>query len=462
MVFRLDEPVRRELREQKLSAVRAYLACALYDSRILDEHVPALDALDARHRPILEAALAIHGRNELVDTVTVRAELVARYGKVDEEFILNLTSVTPSVHNAKRYVEIIADDHRTRLVREAVAKRSDALKSGDPAAPAQLSQDLDAILARELDEGPLGGGAWVSELGDDAIGATPPPRRWLLQMQSGDRWIPWLARGKAGMLSSAGGVGKTFLAIQLALAVATGRRWLGCIHPPEPGCVALILAEEDRDEVLRRLHYAALDMNMSAEDRALAASRIWLQPRAGMNSAVLEMDDAGNLRETEFWRALRRYMRGCGKQWALIVADPVARLAPPEAEKDNQIATRTVEAIESLTKLPGEPTVLALHHTNKIARAGQRLDASAARGVTAFTDGFRWSAQLGPAFSRSSGGKKAKRIPGFWMLSVGKSNYTSAAQSSVILTRDEQWQGVMRPASDEERDEHDFDERGDA
>lgn len=457
-----DDAVRQELHGQKLSAVRAYLGCVLLEPRTLDEHVPSLDAIaDPQLRQILESALRIHGSNAAVDTVTIRADLVARHGRVNDELLLNLTNNVPRVWNAKRYVEIITDDHRTRLVREAVARRSEALKAGDPAAPAALSSDLETILARELDEGPLAGGAWLNTLGDDPIGTVPPPRRFLLQLAVGEnRYLPWLARGKAGMLASAGGVGKTYLAIQLALAVATGKRWLGCLYPPEPGCVALVLAEEDRDEVMRRLHYAALDQRYTPQERALAASRIWIQPRAGKRSALLETDSERNLRETEFLRALRRYMRGSGREWALIIMDPIARLAPPEAEKDNQVATQTVEAIESLLLMPGQPTVLALHHTNKVARSGARLDASSSRGVTAFNDGFRWSAQLGPAFKLPSKGKKGTRVMGFWALSVGKSNYNTAA--SIILTRDPLANGVMRPATVEEHDEHDFDTRGDA
>lgn len=461
MVYRIDDNIRRELREQKLSAVRAYLACVMLEPKTLDEHVPSLDALDERHRRVLEAALAIRAREEALDTVTLRAELIARHGKVDDEFLLNLTGTAPSTFNARRYVEIITDDHRTKLVRDAVTKRSDALKAGDPGAPAALSADLEAILARELDEGPLGGGGWVSDFGEDAIGATPAPRRWLLKvMIDNGRDLPWLARGKAGMLSSAGGVGKTFLAIQLALSVATGRRWLGCLNVQEPGCVALVVAEEDRDEVMRRLHYASNDLRLTREERDLAAKRIWVQPRAGRRSAFLETDPDRNLRETEFLRAMRRYMRGSGREWALVIVDPVARIAPPEAEKDNQIATSTVEAIESLAQMPGSPTVLALHHTNKVARAGSRLDASSSRGVTAFTDGFRWSAQLGPAFPHRKGRTKPKPVPNFWTLGVGKSNYNAAR--GLILTRDLTMNGVLRLATPEEHDEHDFDLSGDA
>jgi len=438
-------------RKEKLSAERAYLACVLCDQRVLDQHVPAIAAIhDRRNRRVLEAAIDIHAAGGTVDSVTIRGWLTDRqlYAEVGDNHLLSLTSEPPSLAAVRSYVEIIASDHRTRLVRDTVRKHDAALRSGDPAVAHALTSDLEAILAAELDEGPLAGGTWVRDLGEDPIGVSPPARRWLLRMQQPNGTsLPWLPRGIAGMLASAGGVGKTFLAIQLALCVATGRRWLDSISIPEPGPVALVLAEEERDEVIRRMHYAAEALGLTREERDRAASMIWLQCRAGKRSALLEADQDGNLRESDFMRALRRYLRSANREWALVVIDPIARLSPPEAERDNQIATLVVSTIESLMQVPGSPTVLALHHTSKTMRDGRKLDASSARGVTAFNDGFRWSCTLGPATNR-----KRKVVDNYWELSVAKSNY-GPSMAPLILTRDMHSNGVLRVADEAELDE---------
>jgi RecA-family ATPase len=68
------------------------------------------------------------------------------------------------------------------------------------------------------------------------------------------QWIcPGLVpQSQTTMVSGDGGVGKSILAIQLAVAAATGRKWLG---RRVERCRALVVAcEDEQDEVLRRLH----------------------------------------------------------------------------------------------------------------------------------------------------------------------------------------------------------------
>jgi hypothetical protein len=72
----------------------------------------------------------------------------------------------------------------------------------------------------------------------------PPARRWLIQ-----DLIPMKA---TTLFSAHGGDGKSLLALQLAVATATGGRWLG--HEiQERGRVGIISCEDDTDEVRHRL-----------------------------------------------------------------------------------------------------------------------------------------------------------------------------------------------------------------
>ncbi|PNG27895.1 AAA family ATPase [Methylocella silvestris] len=77
----------------------------------------------------------------------------------------------------------------------------------------------------------------------DLANERAPERLWLVP-----EMIP---RGKTTLLYGNGGDGKSLLNLQLNVAVATGTDWIG--HMPEPGGVLLISAEDDVDEVHRRL-----------------------------------------------------------------------------------------------------------------------------------------------------------------------------------------------------------------
>ena len=70
-----------------------------------------------------------------------------------------------------------------------------------------------------------------------------PARRWLVPDLIPERVV--------AMLSGDGGLGKSLLGLQLGVAVATGTDWIGSLT--EPGPVLLVSAEDEEDEVHRRL-----------------------------------------------------------------------------------------------------------------------------------------------------------------------------------------------------------------
>lgn len=247
---------------------------------------------------------------------------------------------------------------------------------------------------------------------------TPKPRRWLLTRphdpaldvaldgKSERREEPgFLPRGKVGMLAAAGGAGKTMALLQLAVSVATGRRWLGGTDAPgftvpddARGHVCLLLAEEDEDEVQRRMVTIRDNLDIREEEWELVRCRLLILPLAGASAQLIEPADGrnGKTQETAFFRELQSRLRGFGvDDWSLIVLDPLSRLATAETESDNHHATRFVAAIEQLVNLPGNPTVLVAHHSNKSARGGVGAgSANAARGASGLTDGVRWMATL--------------------------------------------------------------------
>lgn len=228
----------------------------------------------------------------------------------------------------------------------------------------------------------------------------PPAREYLLRHPTrdgkpcpprhGDGFLP---RGKAGTLTSAGGVGKTNSMVQLAVAVATGAPWLGHFHTSAGGGrVLLLLGEEDAAEARRRLFYVCKALDLDAADRQAVASSVVVLPLAGVACPLLRLDKADAVTPTKALEALHaRLDTHAGDGWALIVMDPQARFAGVDAESSNALATRFVQECERLTQAPGNPTLLVVAHSSKLAR---RMDSADSRGVTALTDGFRWHATM--------------------------------------------------------------------
>jgi RecA-family ATPase len=157
---------------------------------------------------------------------------------------------------------------------------------------------------------------------------------------------------------------------------------------------------------------------------------------------MLAKDPAGNLCETAFLEWLREWAKANGP-WSLIVLDPLSRFAGPDAEIDNAAATRFVQALESLASVTGA-TVLVAHHTNKLARRGGVLEASAGRGSSALVDGVRWVAALGVERLDLDDPDERARLGEVVTWSLVKSNYGRRADE-VLLRRDNDNGGALVP-----------------
>jgi RecA-family ATPase len=272
----------------------------------------------------------------------------------------------------------------------------------------------------------------------------PPERRWLLKRPTtpeDESAHPYgfLPLGKVGMIAAAGGVGKTMALVQLAVSVVTGRKWLGHYTVPPESCgpVFLGLGEEDAADAWQRLHDIGDVLKLTLGERDALLSKLEILPLAGRAVQLVSAQGRdGKPEETPFFHELRRRIEGRGVDWRLLVLDPLSRWAGPETETDNFAATMFVTAVERLSQVRGNPTVLLSHHTTKASRRGLDAgEATAARGASALTDGVRWVASLG----KQDGGPLA--------LSLVKTNYTAQAPR-LPLKREKG--GVLRALSREE------------
>lgn len=287
------------------------------------------------------------------------------------------------------------------------------------------------------------GALWkpLSELSTFWLKAPPEPRRYLLMQSKQDGFLPL---GKVGMVVGPGGTGKTQALCQLALSVASGRWWLETYAVAEPGCVLLATAEEDPEELHRRLYYSAGEMGLNDEHRDLAMRRIVALPLAGINAALLKGESTKGLIETPLFRELKSRLERAPDSdagWKLVILDPISRFMPAEGETDNATATRFVAAVEALVgEGYGRPTVLLSHHVSKGNLKGP-TDQTAARGASALTDGVRWQANLELVMDPEN---PLLILPDRCALRVTKSNYGPRPKGALELERISH--GVLGPA----------------
>jgi len=295
-----------------------------------------------------------------------------------------------------------------------------------------------------------------------------PPRRVYLVERDGEDGehgprVGWLPLGQVGILASAGGVGKTMALVELALAVATGREWLGMHVPREAqGHVLLALGEESAEEVRRRV-YAAFALMWPSEDERhraereealrLIGERVHVVPLSGKPVALVTVD-----RKTREVHATKAHedlsaLLEAGQDWKLVALDPLSRFAGPDTETDNAAATRFVQAVEELVCAPGKPTVLVSAHTTKASRKGDEPhDATSVRGSSSIVDSARWVATLAPA-KRDEIVKlvdpEGTRFPRLAYLECVKSNYGLTDDAKHTLVRGDG--GTLRGLTKAER-----------
>jgi RecA-family ATPase len=99
-----------------------------------------------------------------------------------------------------------------------------------------------------------------------------PPRGWIVSDMIPDRTVT--------IVAGDGGDGKTTLMLQLAVALAGARPWLG--YSPEPGAVLFLSAEDELDELHRRVAATASSLGVALSDLA----DLNLVPLAGRDAVM--------------------------------------------------------------------------------------------------------------------------------------------------------------------------------
>jgi len=236
--------------------------------------------------------------------------------------------------------------------------------------------------------------------------------------------------GVVGAIFAGGGIGKTTLAIQLSIAIATGKQF-GPFLPTRRRKV-LLLAGEDPENILHiRTKSAADALGITDSDSLSASLRENFDARSllGEERVIIALDDQANPARTDTYQWMHDSISGMGGVEVLII-DPLSRYYGLN-ENDNAHATAWVACLEKLVKDLGI-TVLFLHHEPKAQAQGKAV--SGGRGASAFRDGIRWALSLSEMDEKTAstcGVERSRHI----VAEFTKSNYTARWPGPVYFCR---------------------------
>jgi RecA-family ATPase len=195
-----------------------------------------------------------------------------------------------------------------------------------------------------------------------------PSRRFIVRDMIPDQTVT--------IVSGDGGVGKSLLLIQLAIASATGGEWIGTL--PERGPVVFVSAEDDLDELHRRIANVAEAQHIDLGD----LGDLHIVPLAGRDAVMGAPEGkTGIIKETPVWRGLVSIVKQTSPR--LVILDTLA-----DVFAGNEIARQ--EARQFIGILPGPAiehslAVVLLAHPSLSGMAS----GSGTNGSTAWSNSVR-------------------------------------------------------------------------
>jgi len=258
----------------------------------------------------------------------------------------------------------------------------------------------------------------------------PPEQKWVL--------VEFLPAGIVGLAVAPGGTGKSWFLVQLGVSVATGLPLAGAWEVGTTGSVLILSAEDDEDQLHRRVARLIEHLGADATPEVIARLRekLFIVPRVGEDNLLTSTDP--DTREVGMTLLLQRLIAAAKQipDLVLIIIDPASRFRGGN-ENAAEDVTRFIEALERLARATGA-TVLVAHHANKGAFQATEQNQSASRGSSALADGARWQFNL-MTFSEKEAQKYGIPVEdkGFYLTTVITKNNYSAPQPPIILKRGE-------------------------
>ncbi len=208
--------------------------------------------------------------------------------------------------------------------------------------------------------------------------------------------LPGLCAGTVGAIVSPGACGKSLLALQIAVSIATGIDLAGLESDEfklKRGKVLYLCAEDPHVILHQRLHdirkYAEMRLGLDVDgvERFVKSAAEGLEVRCLIGAFA-------NLSDARIRTELRRIAAGC----RLIIIDTLRRVHALD-ESDSGEMARLVSFLEELCSksiLSDDASVLFLHHTTKSSSRDGADEQQASRGSSVLTDNVRLQYNLVP------------------------------------------------------------------
>lgn len=334
---------------------------------ILSAGLPALDVVrralcttdfypDA-HQRIYSAALAVASAGDPIDVVSVAEEL-RRRGNLEDAppaYLAELLGGEPTGANVAHHAGVVQDHARRRQLINLTRRLTDDAYAGR-ASGAELVQraaeEMASLQAASANAGEVPGPLSLGDLVDKYPKLRPAAVEGLLR------------RGETMNVIATTKTGKSWLVVDLALAMATGAEWLG-LFPTVPGNVLIIDNELHRESSSDRIRKVAEARGIALAD---VRERVYVQNLRGCLQDVL---------------SLRSYFgRFKPGQFALVIIDTLYRAYPEGvSENDNAQMARVYNALDSYAGSL-DCCFACIHHSSKGSQADKGVtDVGAGAGA---------------------------------------------------------------------------------
>lgn len=261
--------------------------------------------------------------------------------------------------------------------------------------------------------------------------------------------LPGLISGSVGMIVGAGAIGKSFLALETGIGIASGRPIAGGLwHPSARGNVTIIMGEDDCGILQERLYWLRQAEGINDEEAADIDERLTIFSGRGVDMRIVEATRAG----VESGPFLPELTRICADQ-RLVIVDPLLFLNGGD-ENDNGCAAVFMSTLYGITAATGA-TIILLHHAGKGSLMGKE-EWELSRGASALTTSVRWQLNMVAATKSISPPGVPEEELGQWVrVALAKSNYGARPEPAWlkrgkggVLTLEEPGQSVMANAAE--------------
>lgn len=198
-----------------------------------------------------------------------------------------------------------------------------------------------------------------------------------------------LIRGEVGMLQAVTNVGKTTLALNLSICLATGRPYNGLVEAGTPR--KILYLDYETSITATRLDLETMENALTEAEKELFRQNFFIYNFQNPDSEDLILTEEGKM---EFLASL------IGKLGVdLVIIDPISLAFPGVDEQSNaDVMNKIMRPLQAMPKTCGSPSILFLHHIGKEkseegAKVG-RNEAYRSRGASSFATLSRLILQL--------------------------------------------------------------------